>query len=375
MRTLYDLSDLRESRFGRPPPRHGLILLWWFAHECVLIDSNGRMIAQCNPENGAFGFHRFYNRERLLPYADLPYYEVGNLHITHSLPRYVTEKYTGHSDNSNKDRIIVLFNSMWSRFDSVYVTQHSDQLKFDQNHTYCISIKLMKDIKDLSREEFLREPILPKPPNPPEHLAIDIINGGHSQSRLETTVRCTPQPAQSKTCLKDRTKPTGYPQMDFIHFSKAPAPPMPPTPLSAADPLIGLLQFGRSLERYVEEFVELAYLTNWSDARLIALFLDGLDESTIRSYEPDDYVSLNDTINLILYLNDSKFFVEEVQDFKCKSRPVLPETRQPGQFVKLHLPPHTRPVNCSPVSCWTHTPLLGPEKGGRGGRLNPHQSP
>ncbi|ROL49099.1 hypothetical protein DPX16_16714 [Anabarilius grahami] len=43
---------------------------------------------------------------------------------------------------------------------------------------------------------------------------------------------------------------------------------MPPTSMSAAERLIGLFQVGRSLERYVEEFAELAYLTNWSDARL-----------------------------------------------------------------------------------------------------------
>ncbi|ROL48937.1 hypothetical protein DPX16_1877 [Anabarilius grahami] len=97
--------------------------------------------------------------------------------------------------------------------------------------------------------------------------------------------------------------------------------------MTGVERLIGLLQFGRSPERYVEEFVELAYLTNWSDACLIALLLDGLDENTIRFDEPDDYVSLNYTINLILYLNGSKFLVEEVQDFKCNSRLVLPETR------------------------------------------------
>ncbi|ROL48573.1 hypothetical protein DPX16_12189 [Anabarilius grahami] len=107
----------------------------------------------------------------------------------------------------------------------------------------------------------------------------------------------------------------------------APAPPQPLTPTSAANRLIGLFQVGRSLERYVEEFVELAYLTNWSDARLIALFLDGLDENTIRFDEPDDYFSLKDAINLILYLNGSNFLVDEVQDVKCSSCPVLPETR------------------------------------------------
>ncbi|ROL52415.1 Serpin B4 [Anabarilius grahami] len=77
--------------------------------------------------------------------------------------------------------------------------------------------------------------------------------------------------------------------MGLFLLAEASAPPVPHTPMSAADRLIGLFQVGRSLERYVEEFVELAYLTNWSDARLNALFLEGLDESTIRFDEPDDY--------------------------------------------------------------------------------------
>ncbi|XP_051739323.1 uncharacterized protein LOC127506679 [Ctenopharyngodon idella] len=115
--------------------------------------------------------------------------------------------------------------------------------------------------------------------------------------------------------------------MDLFIVSQAPASPMPPTSMSAADRLIGLLQDGRSLERYMEEFVELAFLTNWSDASLNTLFLDGLDESTIRFDEPDNYVSLNETINLILYLNGSEFVVEEVPDIPCFSRPVPPETR------------------------------------------------
>uniref|UniRef100_A0A673I7I1 Uncharacterized protein n=1 Tax=Sinocyclocheilus rhinocerous TaxID=307959 RepID=A0A673I7I1_9TELE len=167
--TLNNLSDLRESRFGQPPPRHGLNLLWWFAHDCVQIDSNGRLTAECNPTNGAFGFHQFYNRDRLLPYTYLPYYEVGNLHSTGSLPYYVTENYTGYSDSSNTDRIIVSFDSRRRRFENVYVTQHSDQVHFDQNHTYCISTELIKDIQDLSREAFLSGRT-----NGSEHISIDI---------------------------------------------------------------------------------------------------------------------------------------------------------------------------------------------------------
>uniref|UniRef100_A0A671L979 Uncharacterized protein n=1 Tax=Sinocyclocheilus anshuiensis TaxID=1608454 RepID=A0A671L979_9TELE len=167
MRTLNSLSDLRETRFGQPPPRHGLNLLWWFAHDCVQIDSNSRMTAQCNPANGAFGFHRFYNRDNLLPKINLPYYDVGNLHNADSLPYYVTENYTGYSDSSNKDRIIVSFGSRRKRFENIYVTQHSDRTHFDQNHTYCISVDLLKDIQELSHEEFLSEPT-----NHSEHISI-----------------------------------------------------------------------------------------------------------------------------------------------------------------------------------------------------------
>ncbi|ROI80397.1 hypothetical protein DPX16_1987 [Anabarilius grahami] len=106
---------------------------------------------------------------------------------------------------------------------------------------------------------------------------------------------------------------------------------------SAAERLIGLFQIGCSLERYVEEFVELAFLTDWSDARLNALFLDGLDVDIIRFDEPEDSFSLSETINLILYLNGSDFFVDEVLDM-CPSRPVPPETQV------------ARPVSQSPSS-------------------------
>ncbi|ROL47447.1 hypothetical protein DPX16_13162 [Anabarilius grahami] len=115
--------------------------------------------------------------------------------------------------------------------------------------------------------------------------------------------------------------------MGLFVVSESPAPSVLHMPDSARNHLIGLLQDGRSLKRYVEEFVELAYLTNWPDACLNALFLEGLDESTIRFDEPDDYFSLDDTINLILDLNGSKFVVEEVPDRACNSRPVPPETR------------------------------------------------
>ncbi|XP_043090243.1 uncharacterized protein LOC122340991 [Puntigrus tetrazona] len=169
VRTLDYLLDLRQSGFGRPPPRHGLNLLWWFAHDCVQIDFNGRMTALCNPTNRAFGFHRFHNRDALLPYSDLPYYEVGNLNSTDSLPGYVTEHHTGYSDDSNTDRIIASFDPRRRRFENVYVTQHSDQVHFDQNRTYRISPDLIKDIQNLKRKDFLRGRT-----NRSEHVSIDM---------------------------------------------------------------------------------------------------------------------------------------------------------------------------------------------------------
>ncbi len=186
VRTLNNLSDLRETRFGRPPPRHGLNLLWWFANYCVQIDSNDQMIAKCNPANGAFGFHRFYNWDRLLPHSDLPYYEVGNLYSANSLPYYVTKRYTGYSDSSNMDRIIVSFISKRRRFMNVYVTQHSDQVHFDQNHTYCISLDLLKDIQELSREDFLSGRT-----NRPEHISINIPQSvQHNQTNTSQREKC-----------------------------------------------------------------------------------------------------------------------------------------------------------------------------------------
>lgn len=59
---------LHTSGFGRPFPRHGLQLLFWFSNHCVTFDLDVlRMVSECEPENGAYGFHRFGNLEELLP--------------------------------------------------------------------------------------------------------------------------------------------------------------------------------------------------------------------------------------------------------------------------------------------------------------------
>lgn len=155
--TLHNLSDLSRSKFGQPDPRHGLRLLWWFASEFVIIASNGLYALQ-DPASGCFGFRHFKNAERILPRNH--YYKTGNLKQCDSLPHYVTEGYTGQLDDSNTDRLIVSLRSKWNGkflLDKIYVTQHSDQVLFDQNHTYCISPDLIKNIKNLKRSKFLRQ--------------------------------------------------------------------------------------------------------------------------------------------------------------------------------------------------------------------------
>ncbi len=69
----------------------------------------------------------------------------------------------------------------------------------------------------------------------------------------------------------------------------------------AEDQLWCLRQGGRSLERYVEEFLELPYWVCWHNAALGACFQMGLDEETIRCDLPTCDFPLVELIYLILY--------------------------------------------------------------------------
>ncbi|XP_036439308.1 uncharacterized protein LOC118816821 [Colossoma macropomum] len=157
--TLNELSQLRDSGFGQPNPRHGLNLLYWFAHEYVEIDSHGRMIPNTSPTTGAYGFHLFHNfkdeDDYLLPSQNLPYYGVGNLGVSNAykLPLYVRKDYTHLLDDSNKDRIMVRLKDGY--LERVYITEHTDQTRFGQ--TYRISQGLIMNIKRLQREDFLQQ--------------------------------------------------------------------------------------------------------------------------------------------------------------------------------------------------------------------------
>ncbi|XP_026086590.1 uncharacterized protein LOC113061564 [Carassius auratus] len=159
LRTLNELSHLRETGFGQPYPRHGLSLLWWFADDCVEIDDDGNMIARYDTEHRDFGFHPFHNSEGILPDNDLPYYEMGNLRHPGTLPHDVTKNYDRNVRESNADRIVVLVNSDWSEkyFDRIYVTHHLGQGRFDEKSTFRISKGLIEIIQRMDWSDFIGE--------------------------------------------------------------------------------------------------------------------------------------------------------------------------------------------------------------------------
>ncbi|KAL6466754.1 hypothetical protein MHYP_G00245580 [Metynnis hypsauchen] len=160
--TLNELSQLRASGFGQPYPRHGLNLLYWFAHDYVEIDSNGCMTPNSSPTTGAYGFHRFHNfkdeDDHPLPSQNLPYYGVGNLGESkaYKLPLYVRKDYTHNLDDSNKDRIIVRLKDDY--LERVYITEHTDQTSNKvciehntQNHLLNKALSMARTLNELAQ--------------------------------------------------------------------------------------------------------------------------------------------------------------------------------------------------------------------------------
>uniref|UniRef100_A0A3Q3GYB7 Uncharacterized LOC108251393 n=1 Tax=Kryptolebias marmoratus TaxID=37003 RepID=A0A3Q3GYB7_KRYMA len=142
---LCTLDHLNISGFGRPPPRHGLQLLFWFSNHCVTFE----------PDNcGVYGFHRFGNIEELLP---LLYFEVGNLNTmtypeSADLPASVREYYGigGKYNGSNMDRIIISYQVKTRVVEKVYVTEHDneDLGGFRSDGTHEISPELIRVLQD-----------------------------------------------------------------------------------------------------------------------------------------------------------------------------------------------------------------------------------
>ncbi|XP_007232790.3 uncharacterized protein LOC103043743 [Astyanax mexicanus] len=157
IQTLNTLWDLLDSGFGWPSPRHGLNLLYWFANECVEVDNWNQITVLCDPSSRDFGFRLYHNNEGLLPVTNQPYFEVGNLNHeeARNLPDYVRREYNGYQYNNNADRIIICVDH--DSVNRVYVTSHGGQRNFNPNQTFQISPQLLKTIRRMKREDFIRE--------------------------------------------------------------------------------------------------------------------------------------------------------------------------------------------------------------------------
>ncbi|XP_051801784.1 uncharacterized protein LOC127533242 [Acanthochromis polyacanthus] len=163
---LSSLDQLVDSGFGRPFPRHGLQLLFWFANDCVTVESAGvmKLVSNCQPENSLFGFHVFRNVEELLPALkkrrnkkQVSYFEVGNLNTetypaSADLPAYVRENYglDGNYGDDNSDRIIISYRARSRLVEAVYVTEHDDDAfgRFRADRTFQIHCDLIRVLQD-----------------------------------------------------------------------------------------------------------------------------------------------------------------------------------------------------------------------------------
>lgn len=166
---LCSLDQLCDSGFGRPFPRHGLQLLFWFANDCVTCEPVNvmKLVSDCQPGQGFFGFHVFGNVEELLPVLNTTrkrknrrqvlYFEVGNLNTetypaSADLPAYVRENYglDGNYGDCNSDRIIISYQARSRLVEAVYVTEHDDDAfgRFRADRTFEVSCDLIRVLQD-----------------------------------------------------------------------------------------------------------------------------------------------------------------------------------------------------------------------------------
>ncbi|XP_073785689.1 uncharacterized protein [Danio rerio] len=157
VRRLNNIDDLRNTDYGKTAPRHGRMLLFWFAQQ-VHFDQNNNMFLNFEPHRGNYGFHWYGNREQDLPLlnSEESYYSVGNLNYPEArdLPDYVRTYYQNRRNNgpeSNMDRLMVVLNQRSSnRVHRVYVTAHNlDRRDFNSDDTYEIDPALILQIREM----------------------------------------------------------------------------------------------------------------------------------------------------------------------------------------------------------------------------------
>uniref|UniRef100_A0A3B1IY01 Uncharacterized protein n=1 Tax=Astyanax mexicanus TaxID=7994 RepID=A0A3B1IY01_ASTMX len=165
---LNNIRDLKNTQFGRQYPRHGLLLLHWFANNIEIDNNNNIQCVNFNPAQGDYGFHFYGNYELNQNRGALPrcpddsaYYAFGNLgsQSSENLPHYVTQDYDNEERNPlrNIDRLVIRVpRNNPQRVEQVYVTQHyRDRTQgsgYDPENTYRVSTSLLQQMQNLINE-------------------------------------------------------------------------------------------------------------------------------------------------------------------------------------------------------------------------------
>ncbi|XP_036439736.1 uncharacterized protein LOC118817134 [Colossoma macropomum] len=165
IRVLKDIKDLKErTNFGKQFPRHGLMLLHWFASQT---DINGNEeFLHFNPTRGHYGFHEYGSKQnsisKVLPELSAKlnrsYYVLGDLSNACQLPLYVKQDHYNSQRHPlrNIERVVIrLKKDHPETVDEVYITQHYEDreqgTEYDQDSTFRVSPFLLKQIQALMR--------------------------------------------------------------------------------------------------------------------------------------------------------------------------------------------------------------------------------
>ncbi|XP_036439564.1 uncharacterized protein LOC118817027 [Colossoma macropomum] len=163
IKTLKNIKYLKKhTNFVKELPRHGLMLLHWFAN-IVVIDGNGAIQLSFDPGQGSYGLHLYRNmmpdqnvKGRAPSRSESRYYSLGDLSCGRArmLPFYVMQDFHNSkgSQYGNIDRVLIkVQNDSPQRVDKVYITQKSQGTGFDPSKTYEISAQLLIQIRALRK--------------------------------------------------------------------------------------------------------------------------------------------------------------------------------------------------------------------------------
>lgn len=161
--TLKDIKDLKSTRTAlREFPRHGLMLLHWFANN-VEVDSSGEMQLHFDPGQGSYGLHCYKDIVPGVPFdsSESLFYSLGDLDrgSARMLPFYVTYDFhhSTESPRKNLDRVLIrVQKSNPTKIEKVYITEyHKDDSQgsnYDPDWTYEISPQLLIQIQELGTD-------------------------------------------------------------------------------------------------------------------------------------------------------------------------------------------------------------------------------